>query len=176
MARALTRDGVTTITGPGAYIAGAFLSAIPLDDSPESAAEARETDAALVAHWLRTLTAHEADIQAALDAGETERADRLWRAVERTASVQELLETLDARLDLILTNGGIVPSERSRARLRGVVSGGRDERTWRSWRSGRQLVPEGAAEYLGRVRDITLVRSRAPGAPGLRLRIEIATE
>lgn len=176
MAHAVTRDGLTTVHGPGEFLAGAFAAAIPLDESPESASEARQTDEAILAHWLRTLAKHEDTLTALIEAGDAERLERLRAAIERTAGVRELLDTIDGQIDRILTDGGIAPSERSRARLRTLISGGRHERTWRAWRSGKQLIPEDAEDYLSRIRDVSLRRTREPEGRAHRLRIELVVE
>lgn len=176
MARAITRDGRTTVYGPGDFLAGTFQAAIPLDETPESAAEARQTDDATLAHWLRTLEQHEDALAALIGAGELDRVERLRAAIERTAGVRELLDTIDGQIDRILTEGGVVPSERHRAFLRTLISGGRHERTWRAWRSGKQLIPEDAADYLGRIREIVLRATREPEGRAHRLRIELLVD
>lgn len=177
MPRAVTRHGLTTIYGPGAHIAGTFATAEPLDDSPASRAEAQETDDTLRACWLRTLERHEATITAALAEGPDEAVTRLYADVERTAHAQVQLATLDGIADDVLQAGGIATSERNRAFFRRLVLGGRDERTWRRWVTGEQLVPEAAADYLSRVRACRIEASAEPdGAQGRRLVIELVLD
>lgn len=168
MARAVTRDGTTTIYGPGDVIAGVFVATSPLDDSPESAREASETDAALRDTWMRLLTRWEPDIERALVGDATTIAATLWRDVERSAAALTHLDTMEWALSRAAPNEAIQPLLR-------LVLGGRGDRTIRRWRSGESLVPEGASDFISRVQDLVIVPS-TDFPDQRRLRMEIVLD
>lgn len=163
MPHAIQHGDTYTIYGPGDHVAGVYRATTPLDDSPESLTEARETDAALRDHWLRLLARYEPAIADALAAGDTDAAESIRHAVERSAGAQLALDTLTETARRLDAN---------RPLLRRLLYGGRDRRTVSRWRSGEQLVPVAAVDYLGRVQSVEIVPSS--DFPGQRrLRIEL---
>lgn len=174
MARAVTRDGRTVILGPGESVAGACATVPPIADDPQTTADALDDERVLVTEWVRLLARWEPAIQAALDAGDTARADALWRGVERSAHAQVMLAALETGLAGAMP--GAPTSERGRASVLRLVLGGRDERTIRRWRTGEQLVPEAALEFLARLRAVDVIASTEPEGPAQRLRVELVLD
>lgn len=131
-------------------VAGSFLASVPIDDSPECAADAATDDDVLVREWVRILDRWEPEILSLEKRGEVAKVQELFAGISRSAGAQVMLTTLEFGLSGAMP--GAPKSEHGKKRLLRLLLGGRDERTLRRWRSGEQLVPVGALDYLSRMR------------------------
>lgn len=119
---------------------------------------------------IRLLRRYEPELSALHASGDTEGETLLYGRIERSAHALVILGDLERYLRLIL--GENAPdSERGIAYYLRLVAGGRDERTIRRWRSGELLIPESAADYIGRIRDLHLTTGKSR-----RLQMEIALD